>query len=255
MFKQSIKTKTILKNIIIIAIWLGIWQIASMLTGLELILAGPVNVFLSLIKLVQTKMFYIVLGSTTLKIIVGATISFLLAVIIGGIAGMCSLLQDFLRPAVELMKTLPMVAFIILLLIWFGSSKVAAIVSGIVAFPMIYTAITEGIAHTDHGLIEMAKVFRMRPLQKAIYIYMPQIYPYLITNLKVALGMCWKAGISAEVIGLAKNSIGEQMYYSKIYLVTADLFAWCIVVVVISFILEKLILKLLSLLKKTVEEK
>ena len=53
--------------------------------------------------------------------------------------------------------------------------------------------------------------------------------------------------ISAEVIGLVTHSIGEQLYYSKLYLMTADLFAWSIAVVFMSFIFEKIFMKLVDL--------
>ena len=51
--------------------------------------------------------------------------------------------------------------------------------------------------------------------------------------------MCWKAGVAAEVIGVPKGSIGEKLYNAKIYLETPDLFAWTIVIIVISFVFEK----------------
>ncbi len=52
--------------------------------------------------------------------------------------------------------------------------------------------------------------------------------------------MSWKAGVSAEVIGLAKNSIGEQLYYAKLYLLTEQLFAWSIIVVGVSLLCENI---------------
>ena len=96
----------------------------------------------------------------------------------------------------------------------------------------------------------MSQVFRLGILRRLRYIYVPQVYPYIISSLKVAVGMCFKAGISAEVIGLTKDSIGSQMYYSKLYIMTADLFAWSITVVVVSFIAEKLCILVIELLKR-----
>jgi NitT/TauT family transport system permease protein len=62
----------------------------------------------------------------------------------------------------------------------------------------------------------------------------------------MAAGMCMKAGVSAEVIGLARRTVGEQLYYSKIYLDTAGLFAWSLLVVVLGFLWEKLFVWLLE---------
>ena len=70
--------------------------------------------------------------------------------------------------------------------------------------------------------------------------------PYLVSGCKTALGMSWKSGIAAEVIGIPTSSIGEQLYYSKLYLDTAGLFAWTFVIVLVSAVFEQLFLFLLK---------
>lgn len=53
-----------------------------------------------------------------------------------------------------------------------------------------------------------------------------------------------KAGVAAELIGVPRGSIGEQLYFSKAYFMTADLFAWTFVIVILSIVFEKIILLL-----------
>ena len=60
-----------------------------------------------------------------------------------------------------------------------------------------------------------------------------------------AMGFAWKAGIAAEVLATPKNSIGEQLYNAKIYLETADLFAWTVVVILLSMAIEEVVVRLL----------
>ena len=69
-FKQNIN------KIIIIAVWLLIWQAAASLTGLELILAGPVNVFKALCTKLGEKDFYIAAGGSFVHIFAGFIIAF-----------------------------------------------------------------------------------------------------------------------------------------------------------------------------------
>ena len=57
--------------------------------------------------------------------------------------------------------------------------------------------------------------------------------------------MSWKSGAAAEVIGLPEHSIGEHLYMAKIYLETADLFAWTLVIVLVSLAFERAFLALL----------
>ncbi len=87
----------------------------------------------------------------------------------------------------------------------------------------------------------------MQGKKKLLYIYRPALRPYLISGCRVALGMGWKSGVAAEVIGVPSHSIGEKLYMAKIYLSTADLFAWTLVIIVISALFEKFFLWLLSL--------
>ena len=60
--------------------------------------------------------------------------------------------------------------------------------------------------------------------------------------------MSWKSGVAAEIIGVPSYSIGERLYMAKIYLNTDSLFAWTLVIIVLSLIFEKIFL---GLLKKT----
>ena len=96
----------------------------------------------------------------------------------------------------------------------------------------------QGLENVDVQLLEMAKVFHLAPWKKFIYIYRPAFMPFVMSASKLALGMSWKSGIMAEVIGTPKPSIGREMYAAKTYLETSKLFAWTIVVVVLSVVFE-----------------
>jgi NitT/TauT family transport system permease protein len=77
--------------------------------------------------------------------------------------------------------------------------------------------------------------------------------PYFYSGCEIGLGLCWKSGIAAEVIGIPKGSIGERLQQAKVYLDTPDLFAWTVVIVLLSFIFERLILTLLKQLQNYCE--
>lgn len=128
-----------------------------------------------------------------------------------------------------------------------GSENLSVFIAFLVVFPIIYINTIAGFMSTDPKLLEMAWVFRMQGKKKLLYIYRPALLPYLISGCRVALGMGWKSGVAAEVIGVPSNSIGEKLYMAKIYLSTADLFAWTLVIIVISALFEKFFLWLLSL--------
>lgn len=81
-------------------------------------------------------------------------------------------------------------------------------------------------------------------------VYLPSLKPYLISTCTIGLGFAWKSGVAAEVIGLPAKTIGNQLYYAKVYLQTDELFAWTAAIIVLSIFLEKLLLKILKKLER-----
>ena len=128
----------------------------------------------------------------------------------------------------------------------FSSKNLAVLISFLIVLPVLYTNLLSGIRAADPQLLEMARVFRVPALRGIRYVYLPQVLPYFRSACGSALGLCWKSGIAAEVIGMPDGSIGEQLQQAKIYLNTPDLFAWTLVIVLVSLIFEKVFLALLK---------
>ena len=97
-------------------------------------------------------------------------------------------------------------------------------------------------------LSALANIFRMTFWNKMYYLYFGGLFAYFRSACAIAIGMCFKAGIAAEIIGIPKGSIGEKLYNAKIYLETPDLFAWTFVIIAVSVLFEKIFQWLLSLL-------
>lgn len=154
--------------------------------------------------------------------------------------------EQFLAPFMLTVKAVPVASFVILILIWVSSKNLSIIISFLIVLPVIYTNIKDGISSCDKQLLEMAQVFRISPMRKIRYIYISQIMPFFRAACSISLGLCWKSGVAAEVIGIPKNSIGENLYNAKIYLDTPDLFAWTVVIILISLIFEKLFIYFLD---------
>ncbi|MDD4125292.1 MAG: ABC transporter permease subunit [Eubacteriales bacterium] len=95
-------------------------------------------------------------------------------------------------------------------------------------------------------MIELADIFRVPWKRRLVYIWLPRIKPFLISGCSVSLGLSWKAGIAAEVIGIPEGSIGERLYYAKVYLNSADLLAWTFIIVMLSVLFEKLFVLMLK---------
>lgn len=226
----------------IIIFWLIIWLILALVVDNPILLGTPWTVFLRLLELAVQLNFWQTIAISLLRIGAGFLLGFLSALFLAGLSLRFPMVEDLLNPLMSLTKTVPVASFVVLLLIWWGSSVLAVAISFLVVLPNIYLNTLEGLKSADGKLLEMAKVFHISSGNRFFYIYRPALRPFLESGMKISLGMCWKSGVAAEVIGTPSNSIGGQMYLSKIYLDTAGVLAWTAVIILLSLCFEKLVL-------------
>ena len=231
------------------AFWLLVWEGASLALaattgGRMLLLASPVQALGRLLALAATAEFWRAAAFSSVRILGGFLLSCVLAVALAALAARLRWVRELLSPLVAVVKAVPVVSFIILALIFLSSENLSLLISGLMVFPPVYLNLLEGIEHADRQLLEMARVFRV-PLSRQLRgIYLPAVLPYFRSAVSLALGLCWKSGAAAEVIGLPAGSIGEALYTAKVYFQTGDLFAWTAVIVAISVLFERLFLRL-----------
>lgn len=234
------------KKAAILLFWLILWHGLSLFVHNQILLVGPLDALRALAGQAVSPSFWRAVGFSFGRISLGFFIAFLAGLLTGSLAYVRPLFGDFLAPAVQLMKSVPVASFVILALIWAGSRNLSVFISFIVVYPVIHVNTLAGLSQTDKGLLEMAQVFQVPGWRQAVSIYRISLYPYLESGLKTALGMGFKSGIAAEVIGVPDHSIGEGLYMAKIYLSTAELFAWTLTIIVISAVFERLFLFVLK---------
>ena len=229
-----------------VAFWLAVWQLAAMALAAvyphgELLLASPVNVLLRLGQLAVTAAFWRTVAWSAIRIFGGFLLATVLAVALAALAAWKTWFRGLMAPLVAGIKAVPVASFIILALVF---------ISALMVFPPVYLNVLEGICHTDRRLLEMARVFRVPLGRRLRGIYLPQVMPHFRTAVSLGLGLCWKAGAAAEIIGLPAGSMGERLYTAKVYFQTADLFAWTVTIVAVSVVFERLFLALVDRLMR-----
>jgi NitT/TauT family transport system permease protein len=241
--KRKISTP---KKIAIIVFWLAVWEIADRLIHNRLVLAGPIRVVQALFDQLGNIDFWVICGASFGRLACGFLLSFVASVILAVLAHRFETLRDFVDPVVSMLKTVPMISFVIMMLIWVGNQMLTVYLALLVVLPFIYTATLAGLENADERMLEMAGAYELSRWKRFMYIYRPALMPFLLSSCKVALGMSWKTGIMAEVIGTPRPSIGREMYIAKSYLDTPDLFAWTVVVIVLSLVFEKVFMSVLE---------
>ena len=243
--KKSPREK--LQMVLIVLFWLTVWEVADRVIQNRIVLSGPLHIISSLAEQIKQPDFITICATSFVRIAAGFLLSFVIAFLLALAAYHVKIIRMFLEPILITLKTVPMISFVIMLLIWVGNQALTIYLSFLIVLPLIYTNTLAGFEHVDKNMLEMAKVFGLSPWKKFVYIYRPAFMPFLISGCKVALGMSWKSGIMAEVVGTPKPSIGREMFAAKQYLATADLFAWTVVVIVLSILFEKIFLILIKL--------
>lgn len=227
-----------------IAFWLAVWEIASLLIGEELFLPSPISVLEALVASAVDLSFWSAVLFTLERIILGFIISLSSAVILAFLSYRWRILGILLEPIVKVVRATPVASIVILILVWVRSRNLSVVISFMMVFPVVYQNVLKGLCDTDRNLIEMADAYRIRTLKRIRYIYLPYLVPYLESAISISLGLAWKSGIAAEVIGLPDGSIGERVYEAKIYLSMPDLFASTVTVIILAFVFERVFLYL-----------
>ncbi len=230
-----------------VGLWLAVWQLVGMRVGQEFLLATPFAALESLAQLALQPDFWGTIAFSLLRIAAGFLLAAVLAVVLGVPAAGRPWVNDLLSPLLSAVKATPVASFIIVALIWVPSRNLSVLISFLMVFPVLYLCIRDAVAQLSGELREMAEIFRVPTGKRIRFLYLPEILPRFRAAASAALGLCWKAGVAAEVIGIPDGSLGERLYEAKIYLNTPELFAWTAVIVAVSVAMEKLTLALLRL--------
>ena len=214
--------------------------------GLDLILPSPLKVLTALFEKAATADFLIAAGLSLLRIAVG----FLLGTLVGGLLAVLmrvsKVAKALFSPILHVVKAAPVASFIILALVWFKTDILPVFISFLMVVPVVCTNVSEGIAQTDRKLLEVARIYRFGKKRTFSEVWLPSVKPYAVSACRTALGFAWKSGVAAEVICRPDRSIGDALYSSKMNLETAEVLAYTAVVIIISVLLEKLMLRLLK---------
>ena len=209
-----------------------------MAIDMDFVLPSPVSTVRALAEnIAETKFWSSILFSVS-----RITVGFLLSGICGIFLAVGSIklkpIKILFDPLCSVLRAVPVASFIILVLVMFSSKNVAAIISFLMGLPLVYSSISKAIDVSPEDMLEVADVYKMSFWARLRYIY---VRPYIANALTVSVGLCFKSGIAAEVIGYPMGSVGEKMYLAKQGLNMPDLFAYTVVIVLISVICEKVI--------------
>lgn len=249
---QKLTPKAVAKKSLValgvFAFWVLVWQIVYILVGKDIIIPSPFDTAKRIWKFIFTVDFWRITGSSVLRILAGYLCGVLCGVLLAVLTSFSRFAYALLKPVINIARATPVASLTVIIVVWVTNQQVPLFIVGLMVFPIIWGNTFEGIKNTDKKLLEMSKSFSVSPMSAFLHIYVPSVYPCFIAGASASLGLAWKSGIAAEILGSTQGSVGQQLNDAKVYLDSAGKFAWTVVVIVLSIIFERLII---SLLRKT----
>lgn len=249
---STTRNKKILKFAVAVVFWIGIWWILAAVINNEFVVPSPLTVAGHLGTLVREKAFWAKTGMSLLRVLSGFLLGVTVGLLLSAAGAVSEYAEAIIAPFIRIIRSTPVTSFVILIMLWVGYDFVPVIIASLLVAPVIYANVREGILKTPHELLEVTKMYRFSAVKKLRLLYIPSVKPYFVSAVLTSLGLAWKSGIAAEVLSLPETAIGREIYYSKIYLETADLFAWTIVIILFSYLIEKAFNGVVKERKKTV---
>lgn len=244
--KETSMWKVCTERIAAIIVAILLWQLLAMKLDQKLLLATPVDVAKTLGVLVKSQEFYSAVAYSMGRILFGLLIGAAVGTACALLAGRWHFMEVLFWPYFSAMKATPVASIVILCLVWLSSRRLSVFIVFLVVTPVIYTNILAGIKNLDLKMKDMARVFGINGLRRLLYVYLPELKTYIIAAFALATGMAFKAGIAAEVIGTPGGSVGKMLYNAKVYLETPELFAWTLVIIALSVVVEQVIMGLVK---------
>lgn len=234
------------RTAIVAVFWIMLWQATASLVAMPVLLPGPLQTLEALARLGSVPSFWLSAGASLLRIMMGYALALVFGVMLSVLCAGNETAEALLSPLRTLIRSTPITSFIILVLLWLNVDKVPIFIAFLTVFPIIWHGVQQGIQQVDAELLEMASVYSFRPIQVLRYIYLPGVAPHFYSSAATGLGFAWKAGIAAEVIAKPAYSIGKNLQDAKVYLQTESLFAWTLVVILLSLALEMILKRMMG---------
>lgn len=229
----------VIKILLPLALWLGVWTCLALRVGQSLLLPGPWEVLARLVRLAGTGQFWATCLTSLGRVFLGGALGAVTGIAVAWLAAWKAPIGWALTPMMKIVRATPVASFILLIWLWCTSGWVPVVIAGLMSAPVVWGAAAQGIDSVDPKLLEMARAYRFDGWKTARLIYIPSVKPAVAAACRTAMGLAWKAGVAAEALSRPRLALGAQVYNAKVYLETADLFAWTAAVVALSFLLER----------------
>ena len=238
-----------------VAVFIAVYQISSIAIDSPLILPSISEVVKKFFSLIKTASFHQNFWITFSRVVVSFSLSLILGSLLGLATGFSSAAKSFFSFPLAMLRSTPVVAFILILVFALPSSSVPIIASVFMTLPVAASSICTGTENfkSNEKMNEMARVFHFTRRQKLLNMLIPELKPYFKSALVSCFGMSWKVVAAGEVLSLPRHAMGTAIAQAQVNLETSEVLAYTFTLVAISWMMET-VLKKICTSKKTDEK-
>lgn len=216
-----------------------IWWLSAIVIDNSFVMPLPYSVFESMVAQISSYDFYGVVMATLTRSMLGLFVAFMIAFLLAIISYYSQIVKGLLSPLITLTKSVPNISYIFIILIWFGREISASIITFLILFPMFYLNFLTGLNSKDKKLCDVLKIYPIHKWEQIFKVDIPMMKPYINTSLASGIGLAFKVGVMAEILGQVDNGIGRELQYCRNNLDMAGIFAWTIWIILLLVILER----------------
>lgn len=171
-------------------------------------------------------------------------LSFALAVIVGvpvGIAmGVSRIMRGIFDPVIEFYRPLPPLAYLPLMIVWFGIGETAKIILLFLAiFAPVALSARSGVKSASQDQIQAARSMGASTLQLVWHVIIPSALPDILVGLRIGMGVGWTTLVAAEIVA-ADAGLGKMVFNASNFLRTDVVILGILLIGIVAYLFEVL---------------
>jgi NitT/TauT family transport system permease protein len=236
MMKYSWKSK--IYTLLSCIFFIGLWQSIAIIINNDIYIPRIEQVIEAIRSIFNDHNSLKIIFSSFYRTTTSYTLALLFSVILGVLGTVYPFFQYLMEPINSFSKTIPTMVLVVLSLVWFDKDKTPFVVGFAIIFPILYEGIRNNLMQIDKKIIDMTKIYEVGLRDKIAKIYVPIIKFYFMSIFVSTFSLTFKVVIAGEVYGQPKFGIGSQIQLEKVNFNTPGIFAWIVIIVIISLVLE-----------------
>lgn len=236
MMKYSWKSK--LYTLLSCLFFIGLWQLLAVVINNDIYIPRIQQVIEAINLIFKEQNFWKTILSSFYRTMLSYILALAFSMILGVLGAVYPFFQYLMQPINSFWKTIPTMVLVILSLVWFDKDKTPFVVGVAIIFPILYEGIRNSLMQIDKKIIDMTKIYEVSLKDKIKKIYLPVMKFYFMSIFVSTFALTFKVVIAGEVYGQPKFGIGSQIQLEKVNFNVSGIFAWIVIIVLISLFLE-----------------